>query len=306
MVEQIEISGLDLRYKNHRIQCNVIEKKLFVSILEHGIRDPLQGVDTSDGRILLDGFKRYRCAKRLDIGMVPYRCIGSDESVGIINLIRIGNSKNLSILEQAMLIEELRTRHNMCNSEIAELLERSKSWVSMRTGIFGEMSNYILGKILKGQFPFYSYMYTLRQFIRMNNIKKEELDEFVGAVAGKKLSIRDIEILANGYFKGPKEVREQIKSGNISWGLRRLKEAPLSTPDCTECERVMIKDLEVLQKYMQRVICKSKSSRFENNAFFAQSNLLTGGILKQMNLFSKAIEELYDQSGEAKSNLLSS
>ncbi|RZB35720.1 MAG: hypothetical protein SRB2_02847 [Desulfobacteraceae bacterium Eth-SRB2] len=53
-----------------------------------------------------------------------------------------------------------------------------------------------------GHFPVYAYMYTLRPFIRMNGINKKEVDIFVSSVAGKNLSIRDIEILAHGYFKG--------------------------------------------------------------------------------------------------------
>ena len=72
MIEQVEISSLDLRYEACRMKSPGGEKVLLGSILEHGIRDPLQGVDTNAVRILLDGFKRYRCAKRLGIGIVPY------------------------------------------------------------------------------------------------------------------------------------------------------------------------------------------------------------------------------------------
>ena len=63
----------------------------------------------------------------------------------------------------------------------------------------------------------------LRRFIRINTIKKSEIDEFVRSVSGKRLSIRDIDLLANGYFKGPDEFRAQIKTGNLFWGLERLK-----------------------------------------------------------------------------------
>ena len=84
------------------------------------------------GRILLDGFKRYRCAKKLAIEIVPYFSLGNDEAFGIIELIRLSNSKSLNILEQSKLIDELKTVHRMCPSDIAKLLEKSKSWVSVR------------------------------------------------------------------------------------------------------------------------------------------------------------------------------
>ncbi len=305
MVEQIEISSIDLRYESYRMKLPGAEKVMLGSISENGIRDPLQGVDTNEARILLDGFKRYRCAKRLGIGIVPYCSLGSDEALGIIELLRISNSRSLSILEQAKLIDELKTVHKMCNGEIARLLEKSKSWVSMRCGIILEMSECVRDKIFSGKFPVYSYMYTLRQFMRMNCITKGDIDEFVNLVSGKHLSLRGIELLAHGYFKGPDGFREQIKSGNIAWGLSRLKDRTANMTSCTEVEKRMLKDLEITQKYMQRVTCKIKDSRFKTNSFYSQADLLAGGILRQVEIFTKAVREFYDRSGQTQSHLLS-
>ena len=53
MVEQVEISSLDLRYQGFRMRCPGAEKALLLSILEKGIRDPLFGIDTQQIRILL-------------------------------------------------------------------------------------------------------------------------------------------------------------------------------------------------------------------------------------------------------------
>jgi len=305
-IKHVEISSFDLRYERCRLKSNVTEKALLSSILDHGIRDPLQGVETGGGyRILLDGFKRYRCAKRLSIGIVPYHCLGEDEAFGIITLLRVANAKSLSILEQARLIDELKTIHKMSVSEIAGLLEKSNGWVGMRVGIIGQMSPVIMDKVFSGQFPVYSYMYTIRSFIRMNGVSKEDVDQFVKSVAGKGLSIRDIEILANGYFRGGEDMRRQIRDGNITWGLSRLKDSSVTT-DCTQVEQRMLKDLEITQKYMQRVINKSKYARYKTASFNAQANLLTGGILRQMDIFFESIKEFHDKSGQTSSDLSSS
>ena len=305
-IKQVEISSFDLRYERCRLKSNIAEKALLSSILDHGIRDPLQGVETEGGcRILLDGFKRYRCAKKLSIGIVPYHCLGEDEAFGIITLLRIANAKSLSILEQARLIDELKTIHKMSVSQIAGLLEKSNGWVGMRVGIIGQMSPAIMDKVFSGKFPVYSYMYTIRSFIRMNGVSKRDVDQFVKSVAGKGLSIRDIEILANGYFKGGEGIRRQIRNGNITWGLSRLKQSSVTT-DCTQVEQRMLKDLEITQKYMQRVINKSKDDRYKTASFNAQANLLTGGILRQMNIFFESIKEFHDKSGQTSSDLSSS
>jgi len=298
MVDQIEISSFDLRYAGCRMRSPGAEKALLLSISAHGIREPLQGVGTAGDRILLDGFKRLRCAKKLNIGIVPYQSLGDDEPCGIIELLRISNAKSLSILEQARLIDKLMNVHQMCNAEIAALLERSKAWVSVRAGIISQMSQSVMKKIFNGQFPVYSFMYTLRQFMRINSVKKDEIDEFVNAVAGKHLSTRDIDLLANAYFKGPDEFREQIKSGNISWGLNRLKQSHRPGGDCTERERQMLTALEVTQKYMQRLILKCNDTRFKTGSFYAQANLLSGGILRQLDVFTQAIRQFYDRSGQ--------
>ena len=66
MIKQIEISSLDLRYEGYRLKSKIAEKILLASIIEHGIRDPLQGVDLGDGiSILLNGFKRSWSCIRL-------------------------------------------------------------------------------------------------------------------------------------------------------------------------------------------------------------------------------------------------
>lgn len=298
MVDQVEISSFDLRYEHCRLKAPRTEKWLLTSILDHGVRDPLQGVDVFGQRILLDGFKRYRCAKKLNIGIVPYACPGDDEVCGIIDLIRVSNAKSLSILEQARLIEELKTAHNISNSEIAVLLDKSRSWVSMRSGIIGEMSEYIKEKVFNGEFPAYSFMYTLRRFIRMNCIKNSQIDEFVKSVAGKNLSIRDIDILANGFFKGSEELREQIRIGNLAWGLRRLKEASKIAGGLSERETTMVKALEIVLRYMQRFIAQCDDTVPIGNAFAAQANLLSGGIIRLLDMFSTALRAFHDRTGQ--------
>lgn len=298
MVDQVEVCSFDLRYEGYRMRSAGAEKALLLSISAHGIREPLQGVGTEGERILLDGFKRLRCAAKLNIGIVPYLSLGDDEPCGIIELLRISNARSLSILEQARLIDELMNVHQMCNAEIATLLERSKAWVSVRAGIISQMSQSVMDKIFNGQFPVYSFMYTLRQFMRINCVKKDEVDEFVNVVAGRHLSTRDIDLLANAYFKGPDEFREQIKSGNISWGLNRLKQSHPAGCDCTEREQQMLKALEITQKYMQRLILKCNDPRFKTNTFYAQANLLSGGILRQLDAFNQAIRQFYDRTGQ--------
>ncbi len=307
MFESVEISSFDLRYECCRLKSAHTEKQLLESILTHGIRDPLQGVDIKDGnRVLLNGFKRIRCARKLGIGIVPWFSLGNDESVGILELLRRSNSKTLTMIEQARLIDELKGVYGMSTSDIALLLEKSKAWVSVRSGIISEISDGVMKQIFNGNFPAYSYLYTVRKFIRINAIHKKEVEEFVRSVSGKGLSVRDIETLATGYFMGSSEIRSQIRDGNIEWGLKQLKASSRVKACCTGVEQTMLKDLEISQRYMQKVICKGNDARLKTSSFHAQANLLAGGILKQVEQFTNTLRGLYDRSGQTPDHILPS
>jgi predicted transcriptional regulator len=303
MAREVELSILDLRYESYRMRNPAHEARLLASMAQRGIEEPLEGVDTKDRSLLLNGFKRYRCARRLGIATAPYASLGEDEALGIMNLLRASNNRSLGILEQARFIDELRKQHRMTVAEIAAELARSKAWVSMRVGLIGEMSERVRQEIFSGRFPIYPYMYTVRQFMRMNGIKKQEIEDFVVAVSGKRLSVRDIEQLAHGYFRGPETFREAIRNGHVGLPLQWMKDVPEDPDGCNDFEGALLKDLEITQKYMQRVMGKSDDRRLKTRAFHAQANLLTAGILSKARAFFETLRRLHDRSGQTHGDL---
>jgi hypothetical protein len=299
MAKDVELSSLDLRYEDHRMKNAALEERLLASIAQRGIEEPLEGVQLQDASILLNGFKRYRCARKLQVRSVPYVSLGDDEVAGIMNLLRISNNRALSILEQAAFIDELSATGHLSVAEIAKELSRSKSWVSMRLGLISEMSATIRAKLFSGALPVYSYMYTLRPFMRMNGVSGEEVDQFVMAVSDKGLSVRDIEQLAHGFFRGPDSFRQEILKGNLALPLKRLREVPQNPDGCSEFERITLRDLEITQKYMQRLMGKSQDPRLKSRPFHAQANLLSAAILSRAPAFNQSVKQLHDRSGQA-------
>jgi len=303
MGREVELANLDLRYESYRMKNAALEVRLLASIAQRGIEEPLEGVDLESRSILLNGFKRYRCAAKLGLGIVPYSCLGEEEAVGIVNLLRVSNTKSLSILEQAAFIAQLRQLGKMSVVDIAEQLSRSKSWVSMRLGLMAEMSPRVREIIFRGDFPVYAYMYTLRQFMRMNGVAKQSIEDFVVAVSGKKLSVREIEQLAYGYFRGPESFRDAIGQGHTGVVLDWMRQVPDHPDGCNEFERVLLKDLEITQKYMQRVMGKSQDRRLKTPAFHAQAHLLSAGIMSRQRAFFDSLRRLHDRSGQAASGV---
>ncbi|MCP4964738.1 MAG: chromosome partitioning protein ParB [bacterium] len=299
MTEDIELASLDLRYEGHRMKDPEQERKLLARILERGIERPLEGVTVDGERVLLHGFKRYRCAKKLGLGTVPYASLGSDEAAGIIGVLCASSEKGLNILEQAQFIDELHQTHGMSPADIAETLSRSKSWVMMRLDLVSETSGVVREKILGGAFGVYSYMYTLRPFMRMADVSKKDIEGFVSAVSGKKLSVREIDKLAHGYFRGPEWFRKEIDNDNLTLVTARMKEVPDPPDRCDGFEGVMLRDLDSLSKSMQRMVIKTQDRRLAvpTGVFCSQANILLSGLLGRMSGFQQALRGLHDRTG---------
>ena len=297
MVE-IELSSLDVRYEGHRMKNRADEARLLASIAERGITEPLEGVELDERHLLLNGFKRWRCARRLGLATAPYVSLGEDAAMGIVALLRASNDRALSLLEQAGFVDELKRLYGMNVGPIAEMLSRSKAWVSLRLGLLAEMPPTVRQKLFAGAFPVYAYMYSVRPFMRINGVGGEEIEQFVTALSGKRLSVREIEHLAHGYFRGPEALREQIRAGNVALPLERLKQATAHSDGCAPLEQAMLKDIELAQKYMQRVMGKSSDPRLQSAAFRAQAHLLLAGLLGRAAAFLQSVRQLHDRCGQ--------
>jgi hypothetical protein len=303
MSETVERSSLDLRYEGHRMRNPTAEARLLAAIAERGIEEPLGGVNTAQGHVLLDGFRRNRCAAKLGIECVPYVSWGEGETQGIASLLSARRQRTLHILEQARFVDELLSTHSMTIADVAELLSRSKGWVSTRRNLLARMSSAIQEILFRGAFPVYSYMVTLRPFMRMNSVDQPDIERFVQAVAGTKLSVREIELLAHGYFRGTPSLRQAIDEGNWKWTLQQMQEVAADSEGLSDLERGLLRELERLLQAMQKVMTRCDSPRLQARDFFAQANLLLASLLGRRDSFFEKMEEFYDRTGHAQCHL---
>lgn len=296
---EAEVNTISTKYESFRLRDKNRERYLLQSILQHGIREPLQCVqgDGVQSYILLDGFKRLRCSYKLRLHMVPVVSLGTDEVACILQFIRVSTERSLSTLEQAHFVDELHTRYGLRVSDIAGRLERSKAWVSVRLGILEEMSQVVREAVFSGRFPVRSYMYTLRQFTRVNGIAGTQIDRFVHCVSGKGLSTRDIEKLAYGYFRGGDRLKHQIEEGNLSWTLRQMRKSePVYQGEegLSEAEWSVIRDLELAQKYMSRIRRGLTREELRSQAFQARAMLLVEGLLDRVDRFQAQLRSFHE------------
>ncbi|MBD3161536.1 MAG: chromosome partitioning protein ParB [Candidatus Latescibacteria bacterium] len=295
MVREVETASIDLRYEGHRMRNRAQERKLLASIQERGIEEPLLGVDLEGVLVLLDGFKRHRCARRLGLGLVPFSSVAADEATGVVVLLRTSNRNSLNILEQARFVDDLCRVHGMSVADIAEALSHSASWVRMRMGLIGEMDAGVRKRILNGHFPAYAYMSTLRPYLRRD---KEGVSSFVEAVSGQGLSVREIDDLAQGYFRGPSWFRQAIEKGPLTLALDRLREGEEETRACPPLERRLLKDLEGLMRTQGRIAAAIREMPPPTPAFRAQAHLILTQVLGGWGDLGRTLKELHDRSAE--------
>jgi hypothetical protein len=295
---EIELSQLDLRYEGHRLRQRGLEDRLLVSIAREGIREPLAGAVVDSVYVLLDGFKRYRCAQQLHVQRVPFVALGVDEASAILELLGRARRSTLNVLEEARFLDELKAR-GMSLAEMAEALDRSKAWVSLRLGLLEQMSPVVRKHVFGGGLPVHAWIYSLGPFRRLNGVTTKQVEEFVGAVSGQGLSVRQIDQLAQGYFRGTESFRQELRGGHLTLLLQQMAAVPADPDGCSEFERILVGDLELIQKHAQRVALKSQDRRLQSRAFFVQCHLLTGGLLSRARGFLQILKQLPDRSRKA-------
>lgn len=154
----LELSHLDLRYEGYRLRQPRLEAALLAAIAREGVREPLLGVTCDTTPIVLDGFKRCRCARTLHLHVAPFASWGSDEVAGILKLLRADRQHALTLLEQARFVDELHTQRGLSPADMAQQLGRSQAWVTVRLGLLRGLSPVVREALFAGAFPVYSYL----------------------------------------------------------------------------------------------------------------------------------------------------
>lgn len=296
----VEMGTINLKYEKMRLRDERREEMLLSRIAQRGIEEPLEGIVVSeDGKeaILLDGFKRFRCAKRLNLGMVPWSTIANSEADGITAILTRSNAYTLHILEQARLVDELK-HFQLTVGDIAKRLLRSVGWVGMRLGLLSEMSPRVSELVFSGRFPVRTYMYTVRHFTRVKRVSPREVEEFIEVCAGRNLSTRQLEILSRGYFEGRHRIREEIRNGHFDWSLTELRgvmthEDPRSER-LSDVEAGLIRDLDMVSRALGRILLKSRGAELLSAAFCAEAELFCGGLLSRFDLYKERIDWIYE------------
>jgi len=296
----MDTEAVDLRLQSLRQRDQAAERCLLESIRMQGIREPLlvAAQDSGDRAILLDGFKRYRCARRLSIGVVTVRSVAADERSGLLRLLRESRGKGLADLEYAAIIDVLVRMHGMNLTQIASHLGCSVAWVSLRQGLLRSMSPAVLKAVLEGRFPPRCYMYALRPFTRVKGIGASEVERFVLAVSGRKLSTRAIYLLMRAYFaEDCGLLRGRIDRGEVDAVLEAVKVAPVGGGEHPLAG--ILAEIDQLRACMDSLCEALPRAVADTELLRLRAGLAAQAILRRMDNFGRAIRTFHDRTTKA-------
>lgn len=120
-----------------RVRCILPAQidRMKTTLAAHGQLTPLTAVRRGRGLQILDGFKRHRSAEQMGWTSLRVTEIALDERAQWAMMLLLNRGPHaMSVLEEAMVLREL-TQSGLTQTQVGELVQRHKSWVSRRIGL---------------------------------------------------------------------------------------------------------------------------------------------------------------------------
>jgi len=127
-------------------------KKLYLSIKEKGIKEPLLVGRINERLEIVDGFQRFTIAKKLGFKKIPVLIIeeATEQELYEISLLRNTLQSSLAPIEKAIYIKKLKDTYNYKNVDLASLLGVQKSYITELLSVF-KLGNWAIKKLKQKQ-----------------------------------------------------------------------------------------------------------------------------------------------------------
>src|SRR3990172_4752105 len=120
-----------------RVRCRrpVLIERMMGSLSVHGQLAPLVAVERKGTVEILDGFKRLAAAKRMGWPALVVSTTERDEAGQWATMLALNRGfQSMTELEEALVLREI-VQTGLTQVQVAELVQRHKSWVSRRIGL---------------------------------------------------------------------------------------------------------------------------------------------------------------------------
>ncbi|NJN65083.1 MAG: ParB/RepB/Spo0J family partition protein [Acidobacteria bacterium] len=200
---RLEINELSLRYDELRIADPAGEARLLASLAAVGQQSPVLVQVRSDGeKVLLDGYRRVRALRALAQDLVTSVEVQLPTVDALVLAHRVAAQRRLSALEDGWLIRELVEVEKQSQTDLAQRLQRSVSWVSRRLALVSVLPDIVQQRVREGRLPAQAAMKYLVPLARANSADCVVLAEKLGA---RRTSVREVEQIYRAWMTSTPE-----------------------------------------------------------------------------------------------------
>ncbi|MBM3271143.1 MAG: ParB N-terminal domain-containing protein [Candidatus Sericytochromatia bacterium] len=241
-------SALDLSLARLRqLPESAIQGKV-ESLKNKGQLSPLVAAEQDGALILVDGFVRHQAALRLDLDRVLVEVVRLTATQMKCQLYLRNRERGLSLLEECRLVLELCDRDGLCQTEIAELLERHKSWVCRRLALIRGLSSHLLAEKALDLLPGGA----LRRLAQLHARNQEAV---MAAALRDGIPAEDVGALADLVRRAPAPMARRYVIDHPADALARARrrQDPAADPRLGEAGRQVLEGLQILRQTALRL-----------------------------------------------------
>ena len=207
-IKHLEIVHLDLSYRHIRVQNARAVIRMADSMQRYGQIMPILVVAVSPPRhTLIDGYLRVAAAKRLGQDTLLSHIWHGDEKHALCHVLVNDDQRRWDIFEQAGLIKELLSRHQLSQRELSRLLGKDPSWVSRRLALLETLPEQVLKSVQRGTISSWAATRVLTPMARANADHAKRLAD---SLMKHPLSTRQLFIFFKHYQRSNRKVRENM------------------------------------------------------------------------------------------------
>ena len=202
-IEEIPLAKFDLSLSQMRIINMPRILQVEKSMRLHGQLQAVVARENEGVYQIIDGFKRFYAAEDLMMETLECRVLEIDLQGAKVLLLSYNRSPgSMEAWEEAMVLKDLISRHNMDQGSLAKLTGYSRSWVSRRLALIDKLDETVCSEIKMGTLTS-SHGRALIRLPRGNQ------GEFARAIMGYRLTSRQSDALAEAFIKAKDQDKQQ-------------------------------------------------------------------------------------------------
>ena len=205
----VKLDQLDVSLQYLRITRPGEMEKMCRSLRRSGQLNPLIVRIAADGFQILDGFKRYHCAKQLSWESLDARILDVPLMEGKAMMLSYNKSgRSLMDYDEALVVCSLKKDHLLDQSAISHLTGYSRSWVCRRLALVEKLDPSVQDALRMG-------VVTSSQAREMVKLPRGNQGEMMHSVTANNLTSRESRILVEKFLGASGQ-----KERSIFWHMR--------------------------------------------------------------------------------------